>query len=173
MTIDNFGMKFLDEGLITTSWNAMEGMILEEGASLFTLNFRALEDVNVSESMALTSRLTATEAYNQNGEVYNINLNFVGQEKDPRLATGYQLYQNQPNPFASETQIGFELPKADDVNLTVYDASGKAIYQYNEYLNAGYHEVTLQRSDLPANGLMYYMLKTKDFTATRKMIMIR
>ncbi len=170
MTIDNFGLRFLDEGLITTSWNAMEGMILDNETELFTLTFHAYDDLHVKNAIGLTSRLTETEAYNESGEIYNISLNFNGQRKEPSLSTAYQLYQNRPNPFANQTQIGFELPKADEVNLTVYDASGREIYRYNEYLNAGYHELTLHRSDLPATGLMYYKLMTKDFTATRKMI---
>jgi hypothetical protein len=172
-TIDNFGLRFLDDGLITTSWNYMEGLILDQDTELFTLTFRAYEDVELKETIALTSRLTATEAYNESGEVYNVSLNFTGQRTEPTLSRGYQLYQNRPNPFGNQTQIGFELPTADEVNLVVYDASGKEIYHYNEYLNAGYHELTLHRSDLPATGLMYYKLMTKDFTATKKMIMVK
>lgn len=173
MTIDNFGLRFIDEGLITTSWNGMEGTSLEEGTALFTLTFQALRDVKVKESLKMTSRLTPTEAYNEEGEVYNISLNYIGQTKVPQSNHAYQLYQNQPNPFYDQTTIGFELPKAEEVSLVVYDASGREIYHYNEYLNAGYHELKLQGADLPATGLMYYKLNTKDFSATRKMIMIK
>ncbi len=173
MTIENFGLKYVEDGLITTSWNTLDGIQLEENAELFTLQFRAKEELELKAVLGLTSRLTAAEAYNRSGEVYNVSINFTtnGEVNDP--AAGFQLYQNQPNPFADQTTIGFELPGDDEAILTVYDASGKELYRYGAFFQAGYHELELNRADLPASGLLYYTLHTKAFTATKKMVLLK
>lgn len=170
VSIDNFGLRYLEDGLITTSWNDLKGLTLVENTELFTLTFRAKTEVKVEEALSLSSRLTAAEAYNESGEIYDVNLHFVGKSGQKAATEGYRLYQNQPNPFANQTTIGFELPKACEVAITVYDASGRAIYNYSQYLNAGYQSLRLNRSELPATGLLYYQLKTKEFTATKKML---
>jgi hypothetical protein len=36
----------------------------------------------------------------------------------------------------------------------------------------GYNQITLNSSELPAVGVLYYTLETADFTATKKMIII-
>ncbi len=175
MSMDNFGTRYVEDGLITTSWNDFSGLILEEKTELFTVTFRAYEDFEVKESVSLSSRLTPVEAYNQNGEIYNISLEYRSKSGNTAQAVqkGYKLYQNQPNPFVDQTTIGFDLAREGEASLIIYDASGKEIYQNNQYFSSGYNEVKVNRSQLPANGLLYYQLRSKEFTATRKMILIK
>ena len=42
---------------------------------------------------------------------------------------GFELYQNQPNPFVNKTMVGFHLPEATEATLTVYDEAGRMVYQ--------------------------------------------
>ncbi|MEM8906269.1 MAG: T9SS type A sorting domain-containing protein, partial [Bacteroidota bacterium] len=82
----------------------------------------------------------------------------------------FELLQNRPNPFLQETTIGFILPQASTVTLTVYDPSGKQVHQIKGVFKQGYNEISLNQSDLGASGIFYYQLDTPTHTATKRMI---
>ena len=159
---ENFGV-FKNEGLITTSWNSK----YEPGA-LFTLVLRAKADVKLSQSINL-NRLVSPEAYDQHNENLGIALNL---RRHPSTTEAYELRQNTPNPFSTETVIGFTLPKAMKGTLTVRDVKGALIYKVEGNYAKGNNQVTLKKEQLGASGVLYYTLETNDFTATKKMIVL-
>jgi hypothetical protein len=160
-TEENIGLSLLEEGAITTSWNAEGGL---PTGDLFTLEFRAMADAQLSELLSVSSRFTAAEAYNLNGELLDVNLAFNGSVATP----GFALYQNVPNPFNGETMIGFDLPEASTAVLTVFDMSGKVVTVMEGAFEKGYNQIALQ--NLNATGVLYYTLETANNTATRKMV---
>ncbi|EAY29522.1 hypothetical protein M23134_00406 [Microscilla marina ATCC 23134] len=82
-------------------------------------------------------------------------------EAKAALFSGYKLYQNQPNPFHDVTSISYELPQADEVHLTVYNAQGQVVAVLAKGLKAvGKHTVQWQRNGLPS-GVYFYALTTK------------
>jgi hypothetical protein len=164
---ENFGLAKLAEGAITTSWNVADAQRLNDGEVLFSLVFAANAEAQLSESLSISSRYTESEAYNGNSELLDVNLTFNGQ----LAAVGYELYQNVPNPFNGVTAIGFNLPEAMEATLTVTDVSGKILKVIQRDFAKGYNEVTI--SNLEAVGVLYYQLDTQDFTATKKMVLIR
>ncbi|MCB0683862.1 MAG: T9SS type A sorting domain-containing protein, partial [Saprospiraceae bacterium] len=159
---ENFGLALLEEGALTTSWNEAEVRSLREGEELFTLVLRAKAPVRLSEALSITSRYTAAEAYAE-GEVWGVELSF-GQDQ----GQAFRLYQNVPNPFRGTTTIGFQLPEASEVTLTITDVSGKVVKVLSGEYGVGYQEIEV--SDLQARGVLYYQLETATHTATRKMI---
>ena len=144
---------------IAVSWNGESTKDL-----MFSVVVKATAPLNLRDAIRITSDKTAAEAYNISGEVQAVALNFV--------TNGYELAQNQPNPFQNETFIGFQLPTTSEVKLTLRDANGKTMKQYNGLYSAGYHKIKIESQQLPA-GLIYYTLETQDFTATRKMVVIK
>jgi hypothetical protein len=83
------------------------------------------------------------------------------------------LHQNYPNPFNPTTTIKFELPKASQVNLSVYDLLGRQVsVLVNEKKDAGVHEVKFDASGL-SSGVYFYRIQVGDFTQTRKLCLIR
>ncbi len=86
--------------------------------------------------------------------------------------TGYLLEQNRPNPFRQETTIGFVLPEAMQATLTVYDVTGRVLRSFTGDYAKGYQTVELHKSNLGGHSILYYRLETRDFSATRKMILI-
>jgi hypothetical protein len=162
-TADNFGMTKLSEGAITVSWNdeAKEGV-------LFGLTFRATAEGQLSEMLNVNSRFTKAEAYNANGELLDIALQFNGNE-----VNGFALYQNTPNPFNGATAIGFNLPETGTATLTINDISGRTLKVIQGEFVKGYNEVRLNASELSAVGVLYYTLETADATATRKMVIVK
>ncbi|MCG8326227.1 MAG: T9SS type A sorting domain-containing protein [Chitinophagales bacterium] len=83
-----------------------------------------------------------------------------------------ELHQNKPNPFFNQTTISFWLPEAGEANLTVYDISGKELKVVDGYYDAGYHEVEIQRNEVPSFGVYFYTLRTGTFIDTKQMILL-
>lgn len=85
----------------------------------------------------------------------------------------YALAQNSPNPFNPNTSIQFDTPKADLVKLDVYDVAGRWLTSLvNEQMEAGRHIVSFSGRGL-SNGVYTYRLRAGDYTATKKMILVK
>jgi YD repeat-containing protein len=85
----------------------------------------------------------------------------------------YSLFQNYPNPFNPSTTIKFELPKASQVTLSVFDILGRqASVLVNERREAGVHEVKFDGSNL-ASGVYFYRIEAGSFVQTSKLLLIR
>lgn len=78
------------------------------------------------EVLTLNSRFTAAEAYDAQSGRLNIDLDFEGRQE----SSTFVLYQNAPNPFTGATSVGFHLPEAAPVVLTVMDLSGKVLRRF-------------------------------------------
>ena len=168
LTADNFGFTLLNEGVITTSWNAAEAVKVANDEVIFSLTFKANSNVQLSEVLSLDARYTNAEAY-VNNDLYNVAFDFG---TITNTTNDFTLYQNTPNPFKAETTIGFNLPEASTVNLKVYDVAGRVLKSINGDFAKGYHEVNINRSELNATGVLYYQLDTDNNTATKKMILV-
>jgi len=161
---ENFGMRYAGEGAITMSWNGEA----TSDDNLFSLVFRANAEGRLSEMLGVSSRYTRAEAYNAGNNLMGVTLNFGGAV----VSEGFELFQNQPNPFKGQTVIGYNLPEASNVTLTVQDATGKVLRVVRTTGVKGYNMETLSSSDLSATGVLYYTIETDGFTATRKMIIV-
>jgi hypothetical protein len=167
-TAANFGMHLVDAGMITTSWNK-EGLSPEgenERGALFTLVFRAKTEAELSTVLSINSRVTTAEAYGTNDETMDLAIDFGA---GAVVSTGFELGQNSPNPFRTQTTIIYTLPEAANVIFTVTDATGRTLEVRRTSGVQGANTLTLQRNDLPA-GVLFYTMTTGDFTATRSMV---
>ncbi len=89
------------------------------------------------------------------------------------LPDQFELSQNYPNPFNPVTSIRFAVKKYGLVKLSVYDVSGREVYEaVDDILKPGTYEVNLNASSL-SSGIYFYRLQTEGFTATRKMILVK
>ncbi|HGY54827.1 MAG TPA: Omp28-related outer membrane protein [Caldithrix abyssi] len=85
----------------------------------------------------------------------------------------FSLEQNYPNPFNPITAISYRLSAVSDVKLTVYNVLGQKIkILVNEKQSAGKYRVTFDASGL-AGGVYFYRLQAGEFTAIKKMILMR
>nr|MBS0037247.1 HYR domain-containing protein [Saprospiraceae bacterium] len=164
---NNFGFTYLSEGLITTSWSDFEDHSIQDGEVLFEMTFTTRQDGQIGDYLYLGSAITDAEIYSKDTP-RPLELKF----DDISTGEGYVLYQNRPNPFRDETIIGFRLPMDQKASLSVYDVTGKLVYQRSEDFTAGYNEVRIQGSDLGTSGVLYYRLDAQNFNASRKMIII-
>jgi len=173
VTEDNFGLRRVGEGYLTTSWHAVEGMSAGSDDELFTLVFRAHGEALLSEVLNVSSEITHAEAYEElHTQPLDVRLVFQGSRMEVS-GTEFELFQNRPNPFNAETVISFNLPETGNASVTVYDVTGKVVKMVAGEFVKGYNEVRIQASELgTAAGVLYYELKTDQATATKKMIMI-
>jgi len=85
----------------------------------------------------------------------------------------FSLEQNSPNPFNPVTEISFNLPYATDVKLEIFNIMGQRITILTDKgLEAGKHKVNWDGSGT-ASGIYFYKLRAGDFSATRKMVLLK
>ncbi|PHI21604.1 hypothetical protein CEQ90_01970 [Lewinellaceae bacterium SD302] len=160
----NFNLTNAAQGLIAVSYNG-------EAGDLFTLTVRATNDAQLSDVLNMTDRITAAEAYGQNGEVANLDIDFTN---GVAVANEFALEQNTPNPFADVTKIGYNLPTAATATLTVQDIQGRVLLVREFDAAAGYNTIELEVSALQgATGVMTYTLVAGEQSATRKLVVLK
>lgn len=85
----------------------------------------------------------------------------------------FKLYSNYPNPFNPATIIKFDIAKASDVKLAVYDILGREVSSVvNEQLSAGKYEVSFNATGL-SSGTYFYRIEAGEFSSVKKMILIK
>lgn len=93
---------------------------------------------------------------------------------DNTIPLKFVLYQNFPNPFNPGTKISWQSPASGWQTIKVFNSLGQEVETIvNEYLEAGVHsKLYIVNSTLPS-GVYYYQLKTGDYTATKKMLVLK
>jgi subtilisin-like proprotein convertase family protein len=167
----NFGLSKVREGVITTSWNNTEATAMNNNEVVFSVTFKAKSAAQLSKVLSVNSRYTAAEAYNAELELMGVAIEYNA-ENGVVATNDFSLFQNTPNPFKAETVIGFNLPEASSATLKVYDVAGRVLKTVEGDFAKGYNQVTINRSDLSATGVLYYTLETATDSATKKMIMV-
>ncbi|NND35461.1 MAG: hypothetical protein HKN76_22930, partial [Saprospiraceae bacterium] len=90
LTEENFGFVHVAEGVLTSSWNDAQARTVDQSSVLFTLELEGLTEANLSEVLALNSKVTAAEAYTSSNELLGVSMSFGGTTVDNEFA----LYQN-------------------------------------------------------------------------------
>ena len=168
MTLENFGI-FPDEHSVTTSFNAGGNTV---SAAAFSVAFRARSAGMLSGMLSVSSRITRAEAYpaGDAAELLDVGLRFLSAGSVTVSGVGFELYQNQPNPWTNKTRLGFHLPGSAQATLTIYDETGRVLFMRQDIFSRGYNSVTIDNSVLKDTGVLYYKLETARESAVRKMI---
>jgi len=78
-----------------------------------------------------------------------------------------------PNPFNPVTTIRFDLDRAKEIDVTVYDMAGRIVQQLvNGWQDAGSHEVTFHGEGL-SSGIYLCRISTKESHVTEKLVLIK
>ena len=93
------------------------------------------------------------------------------------------LLHNYPNPFNPETWIPYQLAHAADVTLTIYDMNGQVVRRlalghqaagmYRSRSRAAYWNGRNHLGESVASGLYFYTLTAGEFSATRRMLILK
>ena len=102
----------------------------------------------------------------------------LGTIDDIALPNRYTLYQNYPNPFNPVTVLQYDLPELSNVELTIYDLAGRQVRNLlHEKQAPGLKTIVWDARDDMGNkmgaGVYIYQLKTDNFIASKKMILVK
>lgn len=90
----------------------------------------------------------------------------------------FELDQNYPNPFNNSTLIRFHLAQRDQVSIRIIDVNGRTVATLvNGIMSKGTHQIhwsglTNQNAEAPS-GVYFYEMKTKNYSAMKKLILVR
>ncbi len=153
--------------------------IMQKEGNLLNINLHVAEDLRGEHSEALTVKRFLANETDLTKEVNSDAITFVGKP------TKYTLQQNYPNPFSksgrgsSFTTISYKIPNDNvGVKLTIYNIQGKEVKTLvNTRQNAGTYKIrwdgTNNRGYRVSSGIYIYRITTKNFTATKKMMLIK
>ena len=113
------------------------------------------------------------ENTNGGAKIYRMDFPIGIQQISSEVPNAFSLSQNYPNPFNPMTKIKFEIHKASNVNITVFDVLGRHITTLvNEKLGSGTYETDWNGNNLPG-GVYFYRIETEDFSETKKMVLVK
>lgn len=170
-SLNNYAV-FEDRGAVTVSYNG--NFLLEKNNALLHFTFRAKRNGKLSDLFFVNSNITQVEAYSDEDELLDVHLNFERKNVITQVSSEqFKLYQNQPNPFNNSTEINFYLPGASDVELKVFNLSGKLLTSVQRDFEEGLQTLIIDKKDIDVTGVFYYQLQTAFGTLTKKMVRVQ
>jgi len=131
------------------------------------IKLRLIEEDNINGDYTFTKIHLSNNSLKKKD--YNeINLNGEFLVKD------YLLEQNYPNPFNPITTIQYEIPKATNVSIKIFDVLGREIVTVinNNYQQPGRYKIEWNAKDY-SSGIYFYQIKTDEFVSNKKMVLMR
>jgi hypothetical protein len=154
-----YGLNYFWRGLYATKNN---------GA---TWTYLGLDSISV---LGLVSYGDTTYAYTYADGLYKVRSTAGATSVGVKtLPTAYGLEQNYPNPFNPTTTIRFSLAQRSRVSLKIFDILGREVATLvNDELEAGFHQSTFDASKF-ASGIYFYRIQAGNFTATKKLVLLK
>ena len=140
-------------------------MKLDANATLFSITFATKDKGNIGNAIQINSDVLKSEAYDANDDVMHVTWRVNSANE------GFELYQNNPNPFKHATVINYSLPQAMTAQFTISDVTGKVIKTWSVQGDKGQNKVEFNHDNLPT-GILYYTIQAGEYVATKKMIVI-
>lgn len=136
--------------------------------------------IDVSNAMAMDSlgNIIVTGRSQISGNDYNIVTIKYYQSVyinpgESLIPEKFLLMQNYPNPFNPLTNINFDIPKAAQVQIKVYDINGREIQTLvNDFRKAGHYEVQFDGTDL-SSGVYIYTIAAGDFVSSKRFVLLK
>ena len=187
----NDGITFFLEGTIKNTLGKITGIralrldrkAVEGQGTLLSVTFTAI--ANGTSQLRLDNFLAATRYGERTRSIppeitITVGTTPAAPVTQQHLPQQTALLMNYPNPFNPETWIPYQLTKAADVTVTIYDVRGVMVRQvavghqpagfYTDSSRAAYWDGKNEVGESVASGVYFYTLTAGDFTATRKML---
>ncbi len=161
------------EGRTTVSWYSTEPTVEGE---LIRFVFEGTISEGDRAEVQLGSEITANEVLTESGVtgVAKLDLSTEVTATRDEAQEGYQLLQNIPNPFKGTTIIPFTLPRAQEVQFTFRDISGKVLFRRTLSGQKGYNTLEVSDRELGLNkGVVIYEMRANAFNVVKKMMLFR
>jgi len=93
------------------------------------------------------------------------------------LINKFNLLQNHPNPFNTNTIIEYKIQKSGFVNLKIYDINGKLVKTFSQNCQAGLNKTIWDGKnsggDLVASGIYLYQVIFENSIFAKRMILLK
>ena len=114
------------------------------------------------------------------GDIVNITITIsdVLSSSPDNIPKEIDIGHAHPNPFNNSTSISFEMPNSENVNLSIFDMSGRNVRKMNlGVLSNGVHKVLWDGKNnfgrkVPS-GVYLYSIEAGDFNQTKKMLLLK
>jgi hypothetical protein len=155
---------------------------------VFEVNDPSVTEIRLEENVTQVPAHQLTYVYNTRSEPGQIAFDEAHPDFEPvtvalsgsvsSLPTSFGLEQNYPNPFNPSTEIQIALPVDAYVELNVFNILGQKVTSLvSGHMPAGNHTITWDGTDSDggqvASGIYFYRISTEDFTASKKMLMLK
>jgi hypothetical protein len=138
------------------------------GATLYDLNSDEKEDLIINMDEVIQNVGLRLFSY-----IYKANYTVDIKDEESQLPLVLELHPSYPNPFNSTTKISYSLLKGELVTIKVYDVLGNEVaVLVNDIKPEGNYEVEFIARNLPS-GVYFYKMQSGNFTAIKKMLLIR
>lgn len=143
----------------------------------FNVDDPSVTSITIEALQTKNPNHTLTYVYREDGRARAIYPEFssatVSLTNPGELPQAYALRQNYPNPFNPTTIISFDMKKAGEVNLAVYNVLGQKVTTLVDgKREAGSYEVEWDAS-VHSSGVYFYRLETDEFSKTNKMMLLK
>ena len=105
---------------------------------------------------------------------------FISQNSEgvPLIPPDYTLKQNYPNPFNPQTSIQYSLSYSGDVEIVIYNTLGQRVKGLvSQHQKIGTYSINWNGKDEfglnVSAGIYFYRIKTGNYLATKKMLLIK
>jgi|TARA_B100001146_G_scaffold44622_1_gene38250 hypothetical protein len=155
-------------------WNQLTGEIPESICDL-NINWNNSNTFNISTNQLCPPYPSCIEDYVGEQDTSNCEQVSI---IDATFPITYNLHNAYPNPFNPVTMLQYDLPEDAVVNITIYDMMGRVVNNLvSSQQNAGYKSVqwnaTNDRNEAVSAGLYLYTIQARQFTETKKMVLLK
>jgi hypothetical protein len=178
-------LRITADNVVTFDQNVGAAAFVFEGDADVTLGLGAAGmDLisNYRDGMTYALIYTFEPGVTAAGEVLNVNggnlvsveaADYIGNPFEVRiLPKTFALEQNRPNPFNMSTSIKMALPVASNWTLSIYNVAGQKVLDYGGFSEAGIVDVSVDMTGL-GSGIYFYKADAGEFSATKKMVLLK
>jgi hypothetical protein len=144
----------------------------EGNGEILSISFKVTKEVSSDVLIDIES----LGLFSPNGVQYEIQETQISTSRESladELPERFRLLQNYPNPFNPSTNIQFEMPKAGEVQLRVFDLLGREVASLvNGRIKAGIHTINFDASNL-SSGIYIYRIETGAVISSKMMTLIK
>lgn len=186
------------EGVVDSTqlfyWGTFENHWDYTSSDLYSYNDGLLSTINTKRNDFGKIETVEQKSYQyQNGNLVSMlteTIDFESKTLKPWLKEDYEwhtptsveqstqpedflLGQNYPNPFNPETTFSYRIASPAEVEIKVFDLSGKEVLSQNRGVqNSGTYSFTVNGSSL-SSGIYLYKVKAGNLVQTKKMVLIK
>jgi len=170
---NNINAHQRQKGMIAISWNESQSKQLVNGNDLFILRFKTKKQGDLSHQIKVSQDLIKSEAYSKELEIMDIEFILNKEQSSMNHIDEIELFQNEPNPFHTTTEIPFTLIEDGEVEWSIFDTNGTLVYFDKKTYEKGFHSKMISLAEFDQSGVFYYQISTRNTVKTKKMIKLK